>query len=751
MAERRVALLIACDEYRDAQLRKLHAPSNDIKALSDVLQDPEIGAFEVATLLNEASYKVNEAIENFFSERARDDLLLLYFSGHGVKNDDGNLYFAASNTHCERLNTTATSARFVSEMMSESRSQRIALLLDCCYSGAFAKNWTPKSPSVGIRDSFEQGRGRVVLTATDSIQFAFENPVASGEVQSLFARHIVTGLRSGQVDRDGDGRVTLDELYDYVRERIRAEAPKQRPKKWAFDVEGKIYIAGVGSAARQARRSLGPSLPTQTIFSRCSEAGCEEATPERRTSDRNKKNMTIASATTGVGRQPLLTEIRWVWPVEATTVLLEPTILLGRDDDCKPPLESAEVSRQHAKISLERDSYVIEDQSSTNGVFVNGQLAERHSLALRDVIRLGDFVGVLAAWSGATPRPPKCDGDPALLDADSMLWGVLEEGLVATHARQIAENSETRCVVIEGEIGTGKEAVARAMHAWSGRTGAFCRVQCEILGPLADALIFGFEKNAFHGGDLQAKEVSFVGYLRAAQHGTLYLDDVTSLDAKTQQKLLETMESRSASAVGSGQRYPLSTKFIAATRKPLREAVASGTFRSDLRAHLEEATLKLPCLRDRQKEIPKLFRALLRLAFSGQTPPVDPKVVETLCLQSWPGNIRQLRALADGLVARVARAQVIKRRHLRDLLESTATEALERGERIFRLSQCLWGANVKGDIRKAAASCGTTTAELRRWLQESLGKEGAHAFEQLATSLEARTTSCEQHRILEWS
>jgi len=96
--QRRFALIIANNEYHDADFQKLIAPAQDAKALASVLKDPEIGDFEVKVILNEPSYKVNEEIESFFSDRKPGDLILLYFSCHGIKDENGHLYFATINT-----------------------------------------------------------------------------------------------------------------------------------------------------------------------------------------------------------------------------------------------------------------------------------------------------------------------------------------------------------------------------------------------------------------------------------------------------------------------------------------------------------------------------------------------------------------------------------------------------------------------------------------------------------------------------
>jgi formylglycine-generating enzyme required for sulfatase activity len=245
MAEKRYALIIASWDYTaDAGLRKLIAPPQDAAALARVLQDAAIGGFEVRTLLNEPSPKVAEEIEAFFTERQRDDLALLYFSGHGVKDTDGQLYFAMPNTRHDRLRSTAIKAQVVNEMMRGSWARQQVLLLDCCYSGAFARGMTFKADqSLGTQEYFD-GRGYAILTASDALQYAFEGDHVAGQARpSVFTRILTHGLDTGEADLDGDGQITIDELYDYVLDRIRQETSDQRPRKWALDVEGKIVIA----------------------------------------------------------------------------------------------------------------------------------------------------------------------------------------------------------------------------------------------------------------------------------------------------------------------------------------------------------------------------------------------------------------------------------------------------------------------------------------------------------------------------
>ncbi len=244
MTAKRVALIIASYQYQDVGLRKLIAPAQDAEGLAQVLEDPAIGGFEVQTLLNQPSHQIRQHVEDFFSDRKRDDLLLCYFSGHGIKDEDGRLYFATPDTRRKRLRSTAIAATLVNDVMRSSRSRRQVLLLDCCYSGAFARGMIAKSDqAVGIKERFE-GRGRVVLTASDAMQYAFEGDAIEGQgARSIFTRAVVDGLQTGQADLDGDGYVSLDELYDYAHERVVDETPQQRPGKWALGVQGQIVIA----------------------------------------------------------------------------------------------------------------------------------------------------------------------------------------------------------------------------------------------------------------------------------------------------------------------------------------------------------------------------------------------------------------------------------------------------------------------------------------------------------------------------
>ena len=247
MVSRKFALIIGNSEYEDKSLAELLKPSADAKALAEIIRDPEIGGFdEVTVLVDQPATTIRRAVSSFFTRRGREDLLLLYFSGHGIRDDRGQLFLAVKDTEHNLLRGTAIPAAFITDEMDNSRSRRQVLILDCCHSGAFSRGMKgAPGTSVGTATAFEgTGSGRVVLTATDSTQYAWEGDRMIGQAEnSVFTHYLIQGLRTGEADTDADGRITLDELYDYVYERVVDETPRQTPGKWSYGQQGDIIIA----------------------------------------------------------------------------------------------------------------------------------------------------------------------------------------------------------------------------------------------------------------------------------------------------------------------------------------------------------------------------------------------------------------------------------------------------------------------------------------------------------------------------
>lgn len=228
------ALVIAISQYDDDLFTALPAAEADAAALADVLADPAIGEFTVEQLVNVGQRTAMRAIHAFFANAQRDDLLLLHLSLHGWKDLRNRLYFVAADTERDVLEATAISADFVSERMSWSKSRRIVLLLDCCYSGAFAAGMLRRSgeaPRVNVAEPFA-GKGRMVMTASTSLQFAHEGQpdvrLSWDRAQpSLFTAAVVRGMRDGSADLDRDGFISVNEMYDYVYEQVRSKIPNQ--------------------------------------------------------------------------------------------------------------------------------------------------------------------------------------------------------------------------------------------------------------------------------------------------------------------------------------------------------------------------------------------------------------------------------------------------------------------------------------------------------------------------------------------
>jgi len=243
----RFALVIANTEYQDASFAKLTAPGRDAEEFAHVLREPDLAAFDdVQVLLNEGEGKIRRSIARFFVGRKRDDLLLLYFSGHGLRNDQGQLFLAVNDTEISILEATSIRAEFLTSAMNNSRSQRQLLILDCCNSGAFAhgsKSVSAVGKSMGIAAAFEgSGFGRVVLTATDATQYAWEGDKVIGDTEkSVFTHFLIEGLK-GDADRNGDGRIDVDELYDFAYEQVVRRTPKQTPGKWSYKQQGDIIL-----------------------------------------------------------------------------------------------------------------------------------------------------------------------------------------------------------------------------------------------------------------------------------------------------------------------------------------------------------------------------------------------------------------------------------------------------------------------------------------------------------------------------
>ncbi|MHC0068213.1 caspase, EACC1-associated type [Nostoc sp. UIC 10890] len=240
----KVALLIGVSDYGSG-LTPLPGAVKDVEALQRVLQHPEISGFDdVKTLINPEPLVMQEAIQTLFADnRTKDDLVLFFFSGHGIKDQRGELYFATritrKNPHGELIKATAVPARFVQEMMSDSRSKREVVILDCCFSGAFPVGWTAKDDgSVDIQTQLG-GEGRAILTSSNSTQYSFEQ---QGSDFSIYTHYLIEGIETGAADLDNDGEILVEELHEYAKKRVREASPAMKPEIYAVKEGYKILL-----------------------------------------------------------------------------------------------------------------------------------------------------------------------------------------------------------------------------------------------------------------------------------------------------------------------------------------------------------------------------------------------------------------------------------------------------------------------------------------------------------------------------
>lgn len=235
MAGKYRALLIGNSTYPadEHNLQQLKGPVKDIAVLNRALVDPKTGLFDDVdvTLLPEATAnRAVRALGRFFGTADRDDVLLLYFSGHGKLDLTGRLHLCMQDTESTDLLSTAVSSARINEFADASRARNVVIILDCCYAGAFRG---------GDFGDAVAGPGRYVLSSCRGTQLANDATVDNGT--SYFTQHVVDGLLDAAVDHDGDGYVGFSDLYGYVDRRLR-DAGKQIPQR-RVDGDGDVRLA----------------------------------------------------------------------------------------------------------------------------------------------------------------------------------------------------------------------------------------------------------------------------------------------------------------------------------------------------------------------------------------------------------------------------------------------------------------------------------------------------------------------------
>jgi len=213
---------------------------------------------------------------------------------------------------------------------------------------------------------------------------------------------------------------------------------------------------------------------------------------------------------------------------------------------------------------------------------------------------------------------------------------------------QVADTDIT--VLIRGESGTGKEVVARTLYQLSGRRDQpFVKVNCAALpSELLESELFGFEKGAFTGAHKRK-----LGKFEYANHGTIFLDEISEMHPSLQAKLLQVLQDGEFSRLGSESDVRVDTRIIAATNRNLEEAVADSAFREDLYYRLNVVTIQLPALRERVDAIPLLVDQFLQKnneQYRKNVGHLSPETMEIFARYHWPGNVRELENLVRRMV-----------------------------------------------------------------------------------------------------
>lgn len=233
------ALLVGNSKFADRALARLSAPLRDVEAFGNVLANPEISGFSVTSLINEKMETVRNGVADFFAKRSEDDLLLFYYSGHGLRDERGHLYLALPGTRASAPRAISLDAAFLRDEMSASRARRQVIVLDCCHAGAVAlaggKSGTGQ-PNLVKTDFNPGGHGIYILAASSADESAFEV-----EGQSIYTRHLVDALLTGAAAPE-KADITVDDLHNYVLRRVASDAPMQ-PKRWVDEGTEPLVIA----------------------------------------------------------------------------------------------------------------------------------------------------------------------------------------------------------------------------------------------------------------------------------------------------------------------------------------------------------------------------------------------------------------------------------------------------------------------------------------------------------------------------
>jgi DNA-binding NtrC family response regulator len=316
---------------------------------------------------------------------------------------------------------------------------------------------------------------------------------------------------------------------------------------------------------------------------------------------------------------------------ERTVPVTSAGVVVGKDPTCDAPIDDPFVSTRHLRIEPQGGKWILADLGSTNGTFISGARVARAELPLGIPVQLGDAEIVLEPRDAQ--EPVRAETFEGMLSRDPAMRQVFE--LVDRVGPSDA------AVTILGETGTGKELVARALHARSGRRdGPFIPVNCSAIAEsLIESELFGHEKGAFSGAERMRK-----GAFEEADRGTIFLDEIGELPLDLQPKLLRVLELGEVKRVGASRPITVNVRIVAATHRDLRARVRAGKFREDLFYRLCVVPVMVPPLRQRKADVRALADAFLeRASPRGLVLRWSAEALARLEGYDWPGNVRQLR------------------------------------------------------------------------------------------------------------
>jgi transcriptional regulator with PAS, ATPase and Fis domain len=297
------------------------------------------------------------------------------------------------------------------------------------------------------------------------------------------------------------------------------------------------------------------------------------------------------------------------------------------------------MSGTHARIVQTGAALVVEDTGSTNGTQVNGEQITTHVLRDGDIVELGQTVFVFREIDGEAAGSARSLDSRAAADLEPG-FATLDPELARSLERLARVAPSPLSILLLGETGTGKEVLARGLHALSQRPGPFVAVNCGAIPQnLVESHLFGHVRGAFSGA---LKDEP--GLVRAAQYGTLLLDEIGDLPPSSQAALLRVLQESEVRPVGSTQTLKVDVRIIAATHMPLEQLIERDAFRRDLYARLAGYTFTVPPLRERRVDLGLLVAALLSAGKLGARRDVriESEAARALVRHSWPMNVREL-------------------------------------------------------------------------------------------------------------